>query len=252
MEAVVAESTDYEVFAKAPIQEALIDLRVKASGTDLLQSITDLGNRLEDSYPHKREIRVINTTFAPEADESEVNETAVLGQAFLSDDGNEIIQARINGFTYSRLHPYPTWSEFSDKALSAWEAYQTATGSRFVERVAVRYINRLDFKAEVDLEEYLTVIPALPDRIGTRLTGFFNRYEIPKPDLNAKLVLTLTGTPPPNPDQVSVAIDIGLYCEAEPPSSKDELVDYLGRLRIEKNEIFLACITEKTKEMIRS
>ena len=69
-------------------------------------------------------------------------------------------------------------------------------------------------------------------------------------DLNALLVLNEALMPPPDPNVVSVLLDIDLFCEEPLPDNEDGLWALFEEMRDRKNQIFEACITDKTRELI--
>jgi hypothetical protein len=67
-----------------------------------------------------------------------------IGWRFVSPDKLHVFQARLNGFTFSRLPPYVDWESFRTEARRLWDLYRAVANPIAPTRIAVRYINRLD------------------------------------------------------------------------------------------------------------
>ena len=63
------------------------------------------------------------------------------GYLFTSVDGRQVVQARLDGFTFSRLKPYDKWESLRDEARELWQHYVQIASPETVTRVALRYIN---------------------------------------------------------------------------------------------------------------
>lgn len=83
------------------------------------------------------------------------------------------------------------------------------------------------------------------------LSGYFMQLQLPQPDLEGMLVLNQTLIPPPGPNLVSVILDLDLFCKDNVPCDDQEIWKRFEILRTRKNEVFEACITNKTRRLIR-
>ena len=81
------------------------------------------------------------------------------------------------------------------------------------------------------------------------ISGFFSQLQIPQPDISAMLVLHEAIVPPPTTEVVSILLDIDLFKSTNLPETDGEMWDLFDTLRIRKNEIFDACITDATKRL---
>ena len=96
-------------FPNAPITEALLDLRVELPSHIDLAQLATFQDAIRDRYPDRRERLLVQSHF-------EIEQGAVIahpstgglyGYLFTSPDRRQVVQARLNGFTFSRLKPYP-------------------------------------------------------------------------------------------------------------------------------------------------
>ncbi|MHC5825617.1 MAG: TIGR04255 family protein, partial [Nostoc sp.] len=128
---------------------------------------------------------------------------------------------------------------------------QSLTNPKTILRLAVRYINRLDIPLPIgDLKEYLRTFPEVSANLPQGLSGYFMQLQIPQDNLGAMLVLNETIVSPPAPDVVSVLLDIDIFKERDIPNYEVEIWDFVEQLHNLADEVFEACITERTRELI--
>jgi uncharacterized protein (TIGR04255 family) len=123
-----------------------------------------------------------------------------------------------------------------------------------VTRIALRYINRIYIPQTVyELSDYFRLYPQIPEKIPQDINGFFMQFQMPQKDLaaNALAVINLASAQMREDGAQSVALDIDLFtaCELEP--SSEEIFSLLEIIRTRKNELFEACITDKSRELFR-
>ncbi len=242
--------TTWPPHSNAPITEAIIDIRVGPLEGAVLER---LGGLPADEYS----IRQHRVEFTSQVEVSEAQQTVStsspqkLGYIFRSPQVPYVFQARLDGFTLSRLAPYEQWEPFRDEAKRLWSWYKQAAGRPLkITRVAVRYLNRIDLPSG-DLSSYFRTRPEVSEETLHDMTGFLMVLQIPHPDLNAVLNLRQATAPSPKDanNVVSIVLDIDLYRSSDPPQEEEALWNYFEQLRNRKNEIFYGCITPETKRL---
>lgn len=175
------------------------------------------------------------------------------GYKFISVNGKSIWQSRMDGFTFSQLAPYASWSPFRDEARRLWGRFREKTMPEAIERLAVRYINRIDVPSPgIDLKQYFRTSPEISPDLPQELSGYFMQLTLPQPDLGGAVLINQAIIPPPKPDMVSVVLDIDLFSEQNVPQSEEAIWDFFERLHVRKNEVFEACITDQTRRLFES
>src|SRR5262245_9349271 len=131
-------------YSKAPITEAIIDLRTKAPEGAKVHDLIRCHEGEEETYPHQKDLKMAVGQFevGPKLETSASSQPT--GYLFTSTDQRQIYQARVDGFTMSRLAPYENWERFRNEAQRLWRLYRETVRPTRIERMAVRYINRLD------------------------------------------------------------------------------------------------------------
>lgn len=241
-------------YSRSPLTEAVIDVRVALPDTITLETLAQIQAGQEDSYPTRQNAIFVQGQLSVNRDvpPATVSRTHT-GYRFVSQDERQVIQARLDGFTFSRLAPYESWESFRDEGQRWWLRYRELTQPKTIQRVAVRYINRLDLPLPLnDFKDYLRTVPEVSPDMPQALDGYFMQLRLPQPDLKATLLLNeALIPPPPTPQTIPVLLDIDLFREVDSPQTEMELWAYFEQLRLRKNDIFEACITEKMRELIR-
>ena len=122
---------NYPILTNAPITEALIDIRVKLPSDFDVKNISAIYESIKDQYPEKQERIKSEVKIEPKAEEKvKASKLIIDGYRYVSSDKKQIMQARLDGFTVSRLHPYIKWEELRDEALRLWQLYKDITLSQ--------------------------------------------------------------------------------------------------------------------------
>jgi uncharacterized protein (TIGR04255 family) len=240
-------------YDKAPITEALIDIRVEVSSDLRFEDLQGLKQHLGD-YPQEetRNLGQATLQFGPEV--QAVAHQKPWGLLFRNGSNNQVVQFRLDGFTFSRLEPYETWERLRDEARRLWNIYRGLVKPKAVTRAAVRYINVLHLPGKrVEPEDYLHTFPRVSEKLPPEMRDFgpFGlNLQMPQSDLKGVLVLNEAMALPRAPGTVSIVLDLDLYVERPPVTDEDQLWAFFEKLRDRKNLYFEACITDKTREII--
>jgi uncharacterized protein (TIGR04255 family) len=237
-------------YENAPISEALIDIRVELPGSVTVETLQSIHDQVKDKYPRLDKRMYIHGQFMAGNDVSAVATQTHMGYAFTSADGKQVFQARLDGFTFSRLKPYGTWPELRDESRRLWSIYSDVAHPSTMRRVAVRYVNQIDIPLrQIDYKDYFRTTPEVSPDLPQGLSSFFMQLQFPQPEFDGMLVLTQLAIPPPTPDTSSVVLDLDVSKQTQEPVSEDSLWPLLETLRDRKNDFFEGCITDKTREL---
>ncbi len=238
-------------YSKSPLTEAVLDIQVELPSEITLQELGNVQVGEEERYPRRENCIIVVGHMSMGAQVGASAQQTHNGYRFISQDNRQIFQARIDGFTFSRLAPYENWESFRDEATRLWRLYRSIAKPKNITRLALRYINRLDLPLPLkDFKDYLRTVPEISPKMAQGLSGYFMQLQLPQTDLEAMLTLNQTLIPPPNPNLVSVVLDFDLFCKDNVPSDDQGIWKRFEVLRTRKNEVFEACITNKTRRLI--
>jgi len=238
----------YPILSKAPITEALIDIRVKVRDELKIEQVYSIYNFISKGYPNKKERHQWGGSleFKKGKPPTSIASEIIDGYIFISGDNKQIFQARLDGFTFSRLKPYETWENLRDEAYRLWQKYREITSPE-ITRVALRYINKMELPLHLrDFSDYLTAAPIVPEGLPQGVSSFLSRVVIHEPEIGAAGIITQALEQSVNPN---IILDIDVFKQKPEGISEEEAWQVLERLRHFKNKIFFESITEKAKEL---
>ena len=241
--------TEYPILKNAPITEALIGIRVKLSSAFEVEKIKSIHDSIKAQYPEEQEQKVSEFKLELKAEGSIKSSVAKInGYRYISSDKKQIIQTKIDGFTFSRLHPYIKWEDLRDEAFRLWKLYRDITTPEAITRVAVRYINNLNIPMPIgDFEEYLTAPPIAPGELPQGVSSFLTRLVIHEPSIGAKAIIT-QALEQLATDTVPIILDIDVSKFQPEGIEEKDAWETIEELRNFKNKVFFNSITEKLKE----
>ncbi len=237
-------------YENAPITEALIDIRVELPSSATLSTFEAIHAEVKDCYPGKRKRIYVEGQFLVGQEPGATTKQTEMGFLFSSENGKQVFQARLDGFTFSRLRPYGNWIELSHEARRLWEVYRRIARPLKVTRVAVRYINQINIPMRtVDYKDYFRTIPEVSPALPQELSGFFMQLQFPQADFGGLLMLNQAAIPPPSPDSTSVVLDLDVFKDSLDLVSDEDIWRLLETLRKRKNEFFEGCLTDRARDL---
>jgi uncharacterized protein (TIGR04255 family) len=173
-----------------------------------------------------------------------------IGFLLRSADDKQILQARMNGFTLSRLAPYQSWDIFRTEARRLWNIYRAIAEPSAVVRIAVRNINRIDIPLPVnDFSEYLRTFPEVSRDLPQGVSNYFMHVAIPLVEIKGQAMIIETIIPPVRQEVVSLVLDIDVSRTESLPTDENELWALLEVIRNVKDNVFERCITPKARKL---
>jgi uncharacterized protein (TIGR04255 family) len=242
----------YPILRNAPITEALVDIRVKLPPQADIKTVDSMHELIKNRYPKKQEQRMSEIKIELKPGEELAKQlTKINGFRYLSSDEKEIVQARMDGFTFNKLFTYTKWEDLRNEAHRLWLIYRETASPDLVSRVALRFINNLKIPMPIkDFDEYLACPPRVPNELPQGVSSFLTRVIVHEPSIEANAVITqvlesVVG------DAVPIILDIDVFKLRVEGMEENDIWSTLENLRLFKNRIFFASITEKLKEMFQ-
>lgn len=236
---------DWPLLQSAPINEAIIDLRVQLVPEFDLKRLLDLHVQLKDTYPTVEET---GSWATGEGKNSRATDAVspMTGYLFRSSDQKQVVQFRLDGFTFSRLRPYENWQSLKAEAHRLWNIYFEMTKPANVLRISTRYVNQLGIPKNIEkLNEQLKAPPVLPPGMGLNMQGFFQATFLSDSATALSALVTQMIEPvQKDPAEDRLLLDIDVFRDGK--FDPDERVwQTLDDCREVKNRIFFGTLTEK-------
>jgi uncharacterized protein (TIGR04255 family) len=252
------------VFPKAPIVEALLD--VQLSDAVSFEDLDRLKVALGDAFPTVAEMRNDHIGIAVQRGQQGQEQVTSsrsserIGLQLTSSDQKSIIQARTQGFSFSRLPPYECWQSFRDAARKAWERYQALTPNNRVARIALRYINRIYLPLPLpDFKRYILTLPELAPDLPQTLAESFMRLRVLVPEQDCSVVVTQvinsdqTERDPSTGEltRLCIILDLDVFKPWKEPVDSNGIWEHFEVLRTVKDEFFMRSLTVEAKELFK-
>ncbi|HUY81497.1 MAG TPA: TIGR04255 family protein [Acidobacteriaceae bacterium] len=236
--------------ANAPIVEALIDFRVLPQAQIAVDELGSMNAEVGMEYSKREQINVFSTRLDFNEGRSPQAVAAHSKVGWLYKSQTQVAQFRLDGFTFSRLVPYTTWEGVFEEAMRLWKIYVQKAQPVQISRMAVRYINRMKLQGPATLNSYLTAPPELPEPSPQSIRDFLCRILVTDSKRSASAAVIQALEPQFEPSSISLLLDIDAYLDRLTLDPSDPSIpEKFESLRQLKNEIFFACITERTAEI---
>jgi uncharacterized protein (TIGR04255 family) len=92
-------------YSRAPLTEALIDLRAELPDGVALATLVDVHSSIKADYPMRQDFLIVQGQMVAGASVGATASQTQVGYIFSSSDQKQFLQARLDGFTFSRLAP---------------------------------------------------------------------------------------------------------------------------------------------------
>lgn len=174
---------------------------------------------------------------------------------FLQDDEKQLVQVRAQGFSFNRLAPYTSLDDYIPTIKEAWRVYSGLATPVQIRLIRLRYINRilLPFReGRVNLDDFFTVGPRLPDEDNLSFISFFNQHAAVEVQTGHQVNIVFASQPPQE-DQLPVIFD-NCVAASEPgePENWDWILTTIRSLRGLKNRIFKRSLTEPCLKLFQN
>jgi uncharacterized protein (TIGR04255 family) len=231
----------------APITEAVLEIRTDLPPGTGGDELDVFAKAIGPTYSNRRERVRVSLSIAGEGATSSKE---VDGLWIQHRDEPQVVQARLDGFAFSRLHPYDRWDSLRDEAKQLWDTYCRVLKPIRVTRLGLRYINAIELPVDDDPSKVLTLLPALPSILApVGLSGFTLEFISDHPDFEATAkVLEHLPNVAQGAQTVSVILDVDVFKLRELAPDDPAVWEHLAQLRELKNVVFFNTITPATRE----
>lgn len=240
---------EQKVFKNAPITEAVIEFRINTLPDERLTELEEFEKYVVDTYPEKKTLNRGNIKITTGTKPVIVQNESIIGYRFISVDKLQIIQARLNGFSLSRLKPYNSWEEFINETKKISSLFFNHISIPMIIRVSLRYINKIELLLPIeDISKYIACHPTIPIKDSFVVSNFLNitEFYMNRFDTRVNLILTTKGT---TKDILPIILDIDVMKNTEVDPDSSVVWETLDQHRHIKNELFFNIITKETQKL---
>jgi len=229
-----------------PLVEAIIHWQAHANKLPEPQSLKEeLTRRLPD-YPSiqtQRNFQVkVESLEAPDEDSGVSQRTQWNGFRLENESKSRVVQFMVTGVAISSIGNYESWETFHQEALHLWEIFQELAKPVDINRLGVRYINKISLGVGENASTYLKAIPH--DKVALPLVreSFFyqDTYKVPNYPYYVNWICTQQN----KQNEKFLIVDTDVSIQELIDFKQSVLIDHLNKMRWLKNKIFFNSITE--------
>ncbi|NMC21715.1 MAG: TIGR04255 family protein [Thermogutta sp.] len=237
--------------ARAPIVEAVIHWQARAEAALDREALEAYLRERLPEYPLLRpqhEVR-LEHELGPSASAIRRSESWQ-GFRLFSKDERQVAQFTRNGFVFSRLAPYEGWDSFAEEAKRLYRIHAEIAKPSEIERLGVRFINRIVPFDPDSAADYLTVPPSSPQAFRLPIREFLHQslFDVPNHPYNLNVVQTVQPAPMPHAEGMALILDIDVFTTKPLDLNENTLDQGLTEMRWLKNKAFFTLVTDKVRE----
>lgn len=240
-----------------PIVEAVLDIECDLQPGQQFAALEGPARKcFQDGYPKFRTQLVQEHQIATKPGEPTKLSVSHGVQAFrfLQEDEKQLVQVRVQGFSFNRLSPYTSLDDYLPEIERTWRLYVGLASPVQVRLIRLRYINRIllpIMASGVQLEDYLKVGPRLPDEDKLRFVGFLNQHSAVEVETGNQVNIVLTAQAPEG-QKLPVIFDNSVAAlESGEPENWSWILTKIQALRALKNHIFKRTLTDTCLNLFR-
>jgi len=238
--------------ANAPIVEAVLDIDCDLPPSFDLGAIeTPIRDAFRSKYPAFRTQFVEEHQFMSESDGTPkmTSRRGIQALQLLKRSGKQLVQIRVQGFSFNRLAPYSSLDKYLPEIERTWRSYVRLVQPVQIRHVRLRYINRILLPyagGKIELDDYLKCGPRLPDEDELTFVGFLNQHSAVELATGNQVNIVLAAQSPPADGTLPVILDIAAFKDGSiEPSDWAKLRTTIQSLRQLKNLVFKNSLTDK-------
>lgn len=173
---------EHPKFARDTIQEALCEFRLRPKEEPSWTTKTPglifaaLG---ADKFPGMEPINEVGLEIVvgPNGQAQQKFVQAPPRYRFSNADDTRLVQVSPTLYAFNAVRNYPGWVEFQELILANWKIVEKEIQPAAVERIGLRYINRIPAQAESQISDWLRHSPYIPEAIDQATNGIKFRLE---------------------------------------------------------------------------
>ena len=233
----------------SPVVEAVLHWHARAGKTILGDELRkQLGERLPE-YPEYRPQHQLElqAQFTADGSSTQVRPDNWHGFRLTSRDRLQIVQFTRDGIVFSRLAPYDNWDAFAAEGRRLWRVFVQLAEPSEVQRLGVRFINRILPVKLADVGHHLASPPKCLEPLGLPMSGFLYQslHDVPAEPFQINVVQTLQPPAPPQPGGFGLILDIDVFTTRAFLPVDDILGEHLAKMRWLKNKVFFGLMSKR-------
>ena len=247
-------------FKNPPIKEAIFAISFKEVIPQESLNLFIKNEFIKKNFPIYQPGIVVEVTNKQKPNQTETDITKAVstnhkqeGYLLRGEDGsNRLVQINPTSLSYHTFNKYTGWESMFNELQKIWVEFCKSVSKTMISQISVRYINhiRLPFPLKNGIQNYIKLLPQIPDGINPKLNNFFIQIHVPngKNSFQGVITETLLSTDSKK-EMLIVLLDISVVEQKDFNCDEQAIWTTFNQIREFKNELFSSCITEETKEL---
>jgi uncharacterized protein (TIGR04255 family) len=227
-------------YDKPPILEASLTIQIVPLEADRYALLGRVGDQLGPKFTKTQLLSEFNAKFI------DVSGVAS-GMVYSTSDEKESVQARSDGFSFSKQAPYEGWDAFLPRAQEAWEAYKAVVSPIVPRVVSLKYVNNITFPLGIPLPELFNTYPTVPNS-SALFDAISMFYKISISEIPGVQLSVLMTNLPASDNKGHMLLDNTLQFQSR---DEGQIWPKMPQLRKLKNEIFESQLKPTLKEQFK-
>jgi uncharacterized protein (TIGR04255 family) len=240
----------FPMLSAAPVVEAIIHWQAPA-GVPLEQSVSEILKERLENYPTFESVQNFMTKTELPSDGTPLkvrHSTQWQGFILRNEQNTYAAQFTSQGVIFSRLQPYEKWDSFVQEAMRVWNIFLDIAKPIAIQRLGVRYINRIPVEYGEDPSSYFSNFQGHLSPLGLPIETFFHQDVYRIPGYPYYINWTCAKEVTPSNDQTAFILDIDVYTTDSILIQEGILDQKLKEMRWLKDKTFFTSITKSAKE----
>ncbi|HEX3151909.1 MAG TPA: TIGR04255 family protein [Gemmataceae bacterium] len=242
--------------SKPPIVEAIIHWQARSQKEWEAEGLRAELSKLLPEYTTCDPMQQLQVDFAAEISEDEKppltrHQHQWHGYRLATKDNKYIAQFTRDGLAVSRRQPYQDWEEFSAEAKRVWQVFTSVAQPVDVQRLGVRFINRLESATFENLGDFLPDPPTCPSNLPLNELFYQSSFTVPGQPFGVRVIKLMQRPVEGQTQNTGLFLDFDVYTETPLSRPDEELDDSLKTMRWLKNKVFFDLLTDKAIALYR-
>jgi len=238
-----------EKLKNAPIVEVSCEFRFSDQSDDLtIYGI--MAERLGSNFKKRGRKEYQNLVFEKNGNKLEPKVNQFVVQQFEGNAGNTLVQVGKNVLMINKLRPYSTWEQFAPTIKDAFNKYIEVTNLKELARIGLRYINKINFDKDIEINKYFAFRPQFSTQLGQEISSFISGVVLPRNANRDNLKIELTNVEADSGHKDAVILDIDCFTIDMSAIKIDTAISWVENAHDEVEKAFFACITPELQELL--
>jgi uncharacterized protein (TIGR04255 family) len=199
--------------------------------------------RVRETFPEKKQVAFVDAALTPREEGGVEQRVAHIERLQLRRaDQAALLQVSPHFLSVSRLPPYEAWEEYLPLIDQGLRAYREVAGPAGIERIGLRYINRLRVPAAgIEMADYFDFFPHVGDNLPTMHGSFICGVYFPFENGRDLARVQLTDQPSASGKSVFL-LDIDYFLNEAGSVDFEEALGWLKTAHDHLEEVFEGCL----------